>query len=364
MWLLLWACAAGGPGADKGDAESDSGASDRGQDCPSGSHLGETGACEADLSEWSLAGELESARDHHVSLVARSGAGSALYVMGGTNQTQRVNSQVERAWLDDSGGLGDFELIDLWQEATIGPALLQWDGGFLLAGGLDGSGDSTADTVFVQVNDNGGLEWSSGPSLNQHRYHASGTVVGEHVYVVGGMAQSSSGGGSQEITDVVEHAVITDGELGPFEVLGSLPEPTTHHAAFAWGGGLYVLGGGDSLEARRSILRADIGDDGTLGEWTQVGRLPEGRATSAAVVHLDQVYVVAGMSTLSGGEVGTVLRASLEEDGSVGDFDELAELPSARAHCHHVPREGAVLFSVGGSIDHRVQAEVFGAVLE
>ena len=74
---------------------------------------------------------------------------------------------------------------------------------------------------------------------------------------------------------------------------------------------LFVIGGGSGASARKTILRATVGADGALGTWENAGELPEGRATSSAFVFLEHLYVVAGMTSLTGGEVATVLRAPI-----------------------------------------------------
>jgi hypothetical protein len=101
-----------------------------------------------------------------------------------------------------------------------------------------------------------------------------------------------------------------------------------------------------------------------LGAWADAGELPEGRATSAATVFLDQVYVIAGMTELTGGEVDTVLRATFGADGTVGAFEELAPLPTPRAHSHQAPLYQGTLYSVGGSIMHDPQDGVYLGALE
>ncbi len=59
-----------------------------------------------------------------------------------------------------------------------------------------------------------------------------------------------------------------------------------------------------------------------------------------------------------------MFRAELAQDGSVGSFASLLALPLARAHAHQTPFLSGKLYSVGGSIDHEVQPEVFIGTLE
>lgn len=332
--------------------------------CPAGSHPSEEG-CETTLSGWTEGPSLDAARDHHMTLLHPADDHAFLLVLGGTTARGRVNGQVERARLEADGSLGAFEILEDFEGAAIGQGLGLGDPGTVIVGGLDDGSDSVGESWVMTVDDEGAPSFTAGPALLTTRYHATATVAGGYVYVIGGMEQSVSGSSvSQTVLDSVERAPFDGVTLGEFEALDPLPEPSTHHAAWTWGTGLYLAGGGDSASARDTVLRAEIAVDGALGAWVEVGTLPEGRATSAATVWLDQIYLVAGMAKLTGQERDTVLRADLNEDGTVGAFEELSPLPLARAHSHQAPLWHGWMLSVAGSIDHEVQAEVFVGAFE
>jgi hypothetical protein len=359
---LLLACQEPAPGKSDDSAAPDS--ADSGQDCPAGSHL-DGGSCLATLEGWTEGPSLQYARDHHLTFVKDAGDHAFVVAMAGTNARGRVNAKVERARLDGDGTLSDFEELDDWDGAEIGQGLGWGDPDAVLVGGLDSSSNSVGDTWVMSVSDEGEPSFTAGPPLNTTRYHATATVAGGYVYVIGGMEQIVDGADfSQIVLDSVERAPFDGSALGSFELLDPLPDATTHHAAWTWGTGLYIAGGGSGARARDSVLRAEIAEDGSLGEWVQVGTLPEGRATSAATIWLDQVYLVAGMAKLTGDERDTVLRADLNEDGSVGEFEELPNLPMARAHCHQAPLWQGWMVSAGGSISHEDQDEVYVGALE
>ena len=66
--------------------------------CPTGSHPGALD-CEADLTDWTAGPKLAHKRDHHVTFVATTPAGSFLYVVGGAGAGGTVK-QIERAAFD------------------------------------------------------------------------------------------------------------------------------------------------------------------------------------------------------------------------------------------------------------------------
>jgi hypothetical protein len=330
-----------------------------GSSCPEGSHPG-ADACEASLTGWTAGPSLKHARDHHVTFVADTPAGAFLYAMAGTTAVGSPAATVERSAIGADGTLGAFESLDNLPSGRIGPGFAQVDRGFVVGGGLDATGSSTGETWVGHVEDDGTLTITDGPSMAVSRYHVALVESGGFVYALGGLHQEIvMGAPSQTVEPTIERATFDGTTLGAFTEIAPLPAPTTHHAAVAHDGAIYVIGGGGGLNATTDILRATVGADGSLGTWEPAGTLPEARATSSAFVYLDHLYVVAGMAKLTGGERDTVLRAPIDAAGQVGTFEELAPLPLSRAHSHQAPRHGALVFSVAGSIMHEDQKEVF-----
>jgi hypothetical protein len=328
--------------------------------CPAGAHELEDGSCEASLTAWTPGPMLLTGRDHHVSFAAETPAGAFLYTLVGTNPLGGAAATVERAAIAGDGALAPFEPLANLPAGLIGPGFAQLDRSWVLVGGLAPSGDSTPECAVGLVQDDGALALQPGAALAQSRYHTAVVALNGLVFATGGMQQTVSGGTPmQTVLDSVERASFDGATLGPWVEVGPLPEPRTHHAAVAHGGAIYVIGGGSDAAATTDIWRAEVSDSGELGPFAPAGALPEARATASAFVFLDHLYVVAGMVSLVSGEVATVLRAAIAEDGSVGTFEELPALPLARAHSHQAPFHAGFVYSVAGSIDHVDQREVF-----
>lgn len=362
--LSLAACDDGATDASSSSSSSSgTGGAGGGLQCEVGSHATATG-CEATLESWTPGPNLLKGRDHHVTFAATSPAGTFLYTALGATAAGSADSTVERAAIAADGSLGAFEKIGSTPKGLIGPGLATLDRSFVLAGGLASDGNSTTSTFVGHVEDDGTVTFTSGPELATSRYHVSASYVKGFVFAIGGLFQDvSSGSPMQTVEDVVERASFDGTTLGAWTTLAPLPMATTHHAAVAHDGAIWLIGGGSGASARKTILRATVGDDGSLGAWENVGELPEGRATSSAFVFLEHLYVVAGMKGLASGEVATVLRAPIA-DGKVGAFEELAPLPKARAHAHQTPLVNGHLYNVGGSINHVVQKDVFIGLLD
>ena len=51
-------------------------------------------------------------------------------------------------------------------------------------------------------------------------------------------------------------------------------------------------------------------------------------------------------------------RAPLKDDGTFGEWEEMASLPKARAHVHHTPVHAGRFYSVGGNIGSHFTQDV------
>lgn len=325
--------------------------------CPVGSHEN-NGACEATLESWSMASSLKHARDHHVTFAASTPAGAFLYVAGGTDGVS-VFSDIERAPINADGTLGAFAGGGKLPKAILGHGLAQVDRTIVIAGGADGY-NSLAESYVGVIGDDGNITFTKGPSLATSRYHVSLSIHGGYLYAVGGLEQMDNGGMvTQKVLDSVERAPFDGKTLGAFETIDPLPAPLTHQAAVVYQDSLYLIGGISTSKTLTSIQRAAFDPNGKLTAWDTVSMLPEGRATSAAFVLFDQLYVLCGSKGVQSGEVATVLRAPMGGHGQPGAFEELPPVPLPRAHVHQVPLYNGNLYSAGGMNMNQMQNEVF-----
>ena len=340
--------------------------------CPEGSH-DEAGTCAATLDAWQPAPSIAHARDHHVTFAVDTPAGSFLYVLGGAVDMEEAVFSIERSAIAADGALGPWEEI-AGTLAAVGPSVGVAGQRVLVIGGLRSTGKVSAATSLLTVGDDGAIAIAPGPEMLHPRFHHAMVREGDWLYAVGGAQLDAT---SQ--TSVERIHFDADG-AGTWIEDSPLPKPRSHHALVAHDGALYAIAGlfrydGDPFPYAdkdfADILRATIADDGSLGEWTTVGQLPDVLAVHTAFVHLDQLYVVGGLEGAGAGAefVGKVQRADIAKDGSIGAFETLSSaLPIARGHCHQVPRVGAAVYSVAGAAEvgaaMKSQVEAFVAHLE
>ena len=235
------------------------------------------------------------------SIYAMAVIGASVYVIGGNTEQNGAVSSIERATIHADGSLGVF---------TVQPSL----------------------------------------SLTFSRAGASATVIGNHLYVVGGRQ------GNTPFDSVEEAEIQPDGTLGAFAVSPDvhLVHARAQHASAIVGGYLYVFGGmGEGTaptgQALASVERAPIAADGTLGTFEDVPgvTLTVPRVTMPAIVLGDYLYVISGST--SDTDNGSVERAPVAPDGTLGNFSAVPDVHLViPRYAFGIWRDETSLYAVGG----------------
>lgn len=173
----------------------------------------------------------------------------------------------------------------------------------------------------------------------------------QFVFVSGG--RNGNGEASDQVIAGLIDAV---GTISSWSNTTSLPEPRSFHASVAatpfnskvdGSGYVFVLGGtnadGDVIS---DVSVAALNNDGTLQSWDNSRALPEALHSSGAVIFRSTIYVAGGADS-DNSSVSKVYKASINEDGQLGEWETLPELPSGVAY-HGFVSFGGYLYSVGG----------------
>ena len=307
---------------------------------------------------WDSAAPLPGARDHHVTLVTSGTRGAWLHVLGG-HSNGSILATTYRARLGKDGSIGAWELGDSLPSPHAGMALASDARYVLLAGGRGASGKVTSDIYLATMWSDGRLGAFKAPTygLPAPRFHAAAVINDGYAYVIGGMETNTA------TTSIYRAKIGRGGELSPWTTLAPLPGPRSHHAAFVRDGNLYLVAGnagnpaGDA-QPLADVIRAPLGKDGAIGEWTTVSTLDSTFATHAAVVHENYLYVIGGVEN-NRRFSDRVIRAPFQTDGSIGAWETVdAPLPAPRAHVHQIPVFGDRMYSVGGSVSGKPLPDV------
>jgi N-acetylneuraminic acid mutarotase len=179
----------------------------------------------------------------------------------------------------------------------------------------------------------------------------NGTNEMQYVFVTGGKDDLGSA-----LDQVLVGEIGSDGTIASWTVTTSLPSATAFHKTIAAtpfnskvgaSGYLYVFGGVDNNDdVINTVSVAAFNNDGTIGMWSTSTSLPEPLHSMGAVIFRSTIYI-AGGSTTGDVPVSKVYKAKIDETGSLGQWSELTELPSARSY-HGFVTFGGYLYTVGG----------------
>jgi Kelch motif len=176
-------------------------------------------------------------------------------------------------------------------------------------------------------------------------------VVGDRIYIIGGTEQNSVATGNVDVAFIGP-----DGTIGAFGPSGAkLVNGRVLHVTVIVRNSLYVIGGTIFSNTEDSIERAVINADGTLGPFTVVGAVAvSGRAGASVLVTDDFVYVIGGELSIIFGPDNhvqrSVERAAVHADGTLGPFSEVpaATLITGRTE-HESVVVGKYLYVQGGA---------------
>ena len=267
--------------------------------------------------------------------------GNKIYVFGGTNvQPSADYLSVEAASIDPDGTISTFAVLP---DVTLPSgrcgltSVTLGDGLYAIGGGLD---DSTDDAELlrapIQLDGTIGSFVQTGIYLPEIRIEPTVVAAANSLYVLGG---ERSAGTSGEVS-VARTTIDADGAFATSAPVPAvaLATATYDHAMVTSGDNLYVLGGTTGTGDLSSAVESAALTDGLLGSFatsTSV-TLATPRAAFATAVIGDYVYVIGGNT--AAGEVGTLERAPIAADGTLGQFQAYmdASLVVARAHASAV----------------------------
>lgn len=161
-------------------------------------------------------------------------------------------------------------------------------------------------------------------------------VVGQGLSV---LAQTPGQATSND-TDKHSRQVLGNNGLSEWQSVATMITPRQSFASVAVHGFIFALGGMNDTGDLDSVERAKINPDGTLGPWQSVASMPSARRFAAAVVSNNTIYVLGG-SVGAAPAVATVDRATVGFDGSLS-WESAAPMTT--------PRDGLTAVAIGGHI--------------
>jgi hypothetical protein len=142
-------------------------------------------------------------------------------------------------------------------------------------------------------------------------------------------------GGAPPTTTPSAPAARANGTIGEWQTLGAMPTPRGNHCAVVAKGWLIVIGGNykpvgaSEFETSSDVHAAKIAKDGSLGPWKLAGKTQSPVASCTAATDGNDVFLVDGIfdGQATGDAPNKVRRATLAEDGTLGELREIGSLP-------------------------------------
>jgi hypothetical protein len=277
--------------------------------------------------------------------------GSSLYLLGGILTGP---GSIERATIHADGSLGPFAAVT--DNALAVPRTGHTSaviGNFVyVVGGATGPGTMTNSVERAAINPDGSLgpfAVVNGVHLITARSSHTSVVIADQLYVIGGSAAIGS-----PLANLERAPIAADGSLGSFlAVPVTLTTTRCAHASAVVGNSLYVLGGAACASVLNdppltTVERAMIiGPDGLLGAFAAVSgsAMTTGRENHATAIVGGYLYAVGGAGSPG---LKTLERAPINPDGTIGGFAASGVTLTIGRYFHQLVAIGNALYVVGG----------------
>lgn len=293
------------------------------------------------IGTWTLASDMAYAR-WKTSAVAANGY---LYAIGGLGNA--YVSYIERAQIMNDGSIGSWSIVGNPFDNPDAMIALEKDGYIYVIGGSTGGGNGTAIVQKALINSDGTLgSWIYTDNMNTGRKWHGAYATESAIYACGGYIQAI-GAFHTSCEYLVEESVQTT-ENVTWTITSALNQGRQAFSAVAAKGYVYAFGGYSNSGFMSSIERSPVQVDGSLGAWENYGSLNSNLAHSGAIVIGDYVYLVGGQP-YDYGDLRTIYKAKINTDGSLGNWaTESNQLNTARTDMGLVHING-YLYAIGGA---------------
>ncbi|MBI4565757.1 MAG: protein kinase [Planctomycetes bacterium] len=172
--------------------------------------------------------------------------------------------------------------------------------------------------------------WIEAPSFTTGRNRHAAVVYGGRLYVIAGQNAAQNSLDDIQVSTIDE----TNGAPGTWNFLTTLPVGRFEHAAVAYNGRLYKMGGigGNGTTTRfDAVMFSVINADGRLGAWTPATPLPSGRAYLQGAAYDGYLYAIGGDdASITSTGTTDVRFASIDEEGELGAWKPTTPLAIPR----------------------------------
>jgi N-acetylneuraminic acid mutarotase len=300
----------------------------------------------ADIGSWQTTTSLPVDLASHISQVYNDN----IYVVGGAN-TGTVPENISS--IANSDGT-----LQSWTASSTPSPAIFWHTSVLyqnyvyLIGGTTYPPGNSVNTVYVGTINQGTISsWTPLNSLPVSLSLASAVVVGNTIYVAGGQTFVDGNNGQPFNQTIYAASINSDGTIGNWTQVGSLPTALTGFGMIAGGineNKLIIIGGSDSSNVYHAeTYTAPINSNGTIGTWQQTASLPEPLYRANIAVNQGIVYAAGGALNNSNYS-DNLYYSTINSDGTLGSWIQSQTTLPQPICCGTLSTLNGYLYLIGG----------------
>lgn len=184
--------------------------------------------------------------------------------------------------------------------------------------------------------------WSETSGLNTPRAGSAAVIYKDWIFVLGGVD-------GKVFLDTVERAHISsDGSLGAWQIVATMPQARGFFDAIVIGNYIYVVGGGNGANGKnllQSVIRAGINADGNLSDWETQQPLLIPRRCVKVFSHQDRLYALGGFG---GTLLDTVEYTTIDSSGKLSSWQLLEQKMTTPRYINAVKEYDNNVYVLGG----------------
>jgi len=314
-----------------------------------------TGALNTGQTQTWTAGNLFDLWNNNQSKFSVDYAGN-MSTTGGINFSQTQGAAASAAFTSktdqiEAGGIGTWSTLANLPAVNQYNASVSYNGYLFVIGGYTGS--TQLSTVYsAKINPDGTVGgWATLTNLPVTLYYHTAAAYNGYIFVTGGQTSTSI------LSTVYSAKINSDGTIGSWATLSTLPTIVYTHASVAYNGYLYVLGGNNNSVNISTVYSAPIKSDGTIGAWATLSTLPVILRYHSSVAYNNYLFAVGGHVSAA---VSTVYSARIKDDGTIGSWATLSTLPALR-RLHLSVTYNGYLYVLGGNDGFSYASTVYSA---